>query len=96
MMMAEREGFEPSVRHNRTHAFQACPFDRSGTSPVLSVHSSTKGSDFIDHQKLKQTSITQEINPFPISHGTLLDPCQPMAANSTEVYSDIAYFTYDF
>ena len=33
--MAEREGFEPSVRGYRTHAFQACSFDRSDTSPVL-------------------------------------------------------------
>ena len=33
--LAEREGFEPSVRCYRTLAFQASPFDRSGTSPVL-------------------------------------------------------------
>ena len=33
-IIPEREGFEPSVRKNRTHAFQACPFDRSGTSPT--------------------------------------------------------------
>ena len=33
LMMAEREGFEPSVRGYRTLAFQASPFDRSGTSP---------------------------------------------------------------
>src|SRR5699024_7644544 len=32
-LMAEREGFEPSVRGYRTHAFQACSFDRSDTSP---------------------------------------------------------------
>ena len=31
--MAEREGFEPSVRFWRTHTFQACSFDRSDTSP---------------------------------------------------------------
>ena len=31
--LAEREGFEPSVRGYRTHAFQACSFDRSDTSP---------------------------------------------------------------
>ena len=34
--MAEREGFEPSVRNYRTPAFQASPFDRSGTSPWIS------------------------------------------------------------
>src|SRR5262245_41034163 len=31
--MAERAGFEPAVRFWRTHAFQACTFDRSVTSP---------------------------------------------------------------
>ena len=31
--LAEREGFEPSVRYSRTHTFQACSFDRSDTSP---------------------------------------------------------------
>ncbi len=33
--MAEREGFEPSVRGYRTLAFQASPFDHSGISPIL-------------------------------------------------------------
>ena len=32
-LRAEREGFEPSVPFWGTHAFQASPFDRSGTSP---------------------------------------------------------------
>ena len=31
--MAEREGFEPSVRYQRTHTFQACTLSRSVTSP---------------------------------------------------------------
>ena len=31
--MAEREGFEPSVRFWRTHTFQACSLNRSDTSP---------------------------------------------------------------
>ena len=35
MDLAEREGFEPSVRYYRTPAFQASPFDRSGTSPEI-------------------------------------------------------------
>ena len=30
--MAEREGFEPSIRC-RIHTFQACAFDRSAISP---------------------------------------------------------------
>src|SRR3569833_555735 len=33
--LAEREGFEPSVRFWRTHTFQACSFDRSDTSPGM-------------------------------------------------------------
>ena len=31
-MMAEKEGFEPSIRF-RIHTFQACAFDHSATSP---------------------------------------------------------------
>lgn len=31
-LVAESEGFEPSVGGYPTHAFQACPFDRSGNS----------------------------------------------------------------
>ncbi len=31
--MAERAGFEPAVRYERTHTFQACSFSRSDTSP---------------------------------------------------------------
>ena len=31
--MAERQGFEPWRRYHRLHAFQACAFDRSATSP---------------------------------------------------------------
>ena len=36
--MAEREGFEPSIRDNRIHAFQACAFDRSAISPQLGLY----------------------------------------------------------
>ena len=31
--ISEEEGFEPSVRLTRTHAFQACSFGRSDTPP---------------------------------------------------------------
>ena len=31
--MAEREGFEPSIRGYRIHTFQACAFDHSATAP---------------------------------------------------------------
>ncbi len=33
--MAEREGFEPSVRENRTPDFESGTFDHSATSPKL-------------------------------------------------------------
>lgn len=33
----EREGFEPSIRYERIHAFQACSFNRSDISPTRGV-----------------------------------------------------------
>ena len=33
--LAEREGFEPSIRGYRIHAFQACAFNHSATSPIF-------------------------------------------------------------
>ena len=33
--LAVREGFEPSIRFRRIHAFQACSLNRSDTSPKL-------------------------------------------------------------
>ena len=38
--MAEREGFEPSVRFGRTHDFQSCAFDHSAISPDNTIHKS--------------------------------------------------------
>ena len=43
--LAEREGFEPSVRLWRTHTFQACSFDRSDTSPGNHMRWACKGSE---------------------------------------------------
>ena len=34
-VLAEREGFEPSVRENRTPDFESGTFDHSATSPKL-------------------------------------------------------------
>ena len=34
-ILAEREGFEPSIRYKRIHTFQACSFSHSDTSPEL-------------------------------------------------------------
>ena len=33
--LAERKGFEPSIRFWRIHTFQACAFDHSATSLML-------------------------------------------------------------
>ena len=33
--LAEREGFEPSIRYKRIHTFQACSFSHSDTSPEI-------------------------------------------------------------
>lgn len=35
LILEEKEGFEPSVRQNRTPDFESGPFDHSGTSPGL-------------------------------------------------------------
>ena len=35
LLLAERVGFEPTVRENRTPDFESGPFDHSGTSPEL-------------------------------------------------------------
>ncbi|MEA2457411.1 MAG: hypothetical protein QOC95_383 [Thermoleophilaceae bacterium] len=32
-LQAEGEGFEPSVRHDRTTVFETAPFNHSGTPP---------------------------------------------------------------
>ena len=36
-LLAERVGFEPTVRYNRTPDFESGPFDHSGTSPYSTV-----------------------------------------------------------
>ena len=33
-LLAERVGFEPTVRETRTPDFESGPFDHSGTSPI--------------------------------------------------------------
>ena len=35
IFLAERVGFEPTVRENRTPDFESGPFDHSGTSPLI-------------------------------------------------------------
>ena len=33
-LVADRGGFEPPIRYERIHAFQACAFNHSATCPV--------------------------------------------------------------
>ena len=63
--MAEREGFEPSIRC-RIHTFQACAFDHSATSPwceslaqrlVLGVKSSSNDPENITQRVKKLVKI---------------------------------------
>ena len=41
LIFAERTGFEPANRFCRLHAFQACLFNHSSTSPKKSGHKGT-------------------------------------------------------
>lgn len=34
IVLADRGGFEPPIRYERIHAFQACAFNRSATCPL--------------------------------------------------------------
>ena len=45
--MAVPEGFEPSVRYKRTHAFQACALSHSATAPkrVIKGHRPLKSCE---------------------------------------------------
>ncbi len=43
-LLAERVGFEPTVRENRTPDFESGPFDHSGTSPLGTAGSRSHGS----------------------------------------------------
>ena len=56
--LAERTGFEPAVGLP-THAFQACPLSRSGTSP-LNACTSTKHR----HKPDARRSTTSALQPF--------------------------------
>ncbi len=49
LYLAEREGFEPSIRGYRIHTFQACSFSHSDTSP--------KVGGMIGHQPVKNKAI---------------------------------------
>ncbi|SCW07608.1 hypothetical protein ESCNG_30078 [Neisseria gonorrhoeae] len=37
MYLAERKGFEPSIRYSRIHAFQACDLNHSSTSLMAEI-----------------------------------------------------------
>ena len=42
-LLAEREGFEPSLRYERKHDFESCAFNHSATSPNLLTHAHLSG-----------------------------------------------------
>ena len=44
---AERAGFEPAIPFRGIHAFQACLFNHSSTSPFLTDGKDTKNTLFI-------------------------------------------------
>ena len=44
--MAEREGFEPSIRY-RIHTFQACSFSHSDISPDSILGGSIRREDYM-------------------------------------------------
>ena len=59
--MAEREGFEPSVRYQRTHTFQACSLSHSDTSPGPQ----RLGETFRVCNRPAMTSNTPAVSPPP-------------------------------
>ncbi len=54
--MAEKEGFEPSIRC-RIHTFQACAFDHSATSPK--ARRVSQSSALLQNYSLKDGASTQ-------------------------------------
>ena len=58
--LAERVGFEPTVRENRTPDFESGPFDHSGTSPLIcSVFSYRRPAD------ASTPDLTRRVAPRP-------------------------------
>ena len=59
-ILAERVGFEPTVRENRTPDFESGPFDHSGTSPLIySVFSYRRPAD------ASTPDLTRRVAPRP-------------------------------
>ena len=79
--MAEDEGFEPSVGCP-THAFQACAFDHSATSPVENRRRPLAGSRSVpspQHWPRQQKTVNGKVRPpSPPSGGT--SPTAPQRA----------------
>jgi hypothetical protein len=69
--MADGEGFEPSVPCG-THAFQACPIDRSGTHPgrAWDIPASERQFQLVFSERLATLTIG---NPYKIMRLCLLE-----------------------
>ena len=52
-------GFEPTRRENRLHAFQACAFDHSATSPFILTFSAYLNVGLFNMQSMKAPSTTR-------------------------------------
>ncbi len=69
--LAERKGFEPSIRFCRIHAFQACAFDHSATS--LSISETLKNKE-------TESQITKNILAVKIYPVNFLRPLRAVIA----------------
>ena len=66
--LAERVGFEPTVRGYRTHTFQACSFDRSDTSPELpsTCRHLSRGTEVKPEHEAVQSGAPRGFQRFPL------------------------------
>ena len=58
LYLAEREGFEPSVRYHRTHDFQSCSLSRSDTSPSEYLISINYTAHYVKHFFPPENAVT--------------------------------------
>ncbi len=84
---AERTGFEPANRFCRLHAFQACLFNHSSTSPNSIYDSDTMGFPlFADAKVMKKIQICKDVGAFLISV-TVRTPSLTLKRTSAPAYS---------
>src|SRR5580765_3037997 len=69
--MAEREGFEPSVRYKRTPDFESGTFDHSATSPKWVQRAGYHTAPLHLRQPAPEPKMSELL--VPVSYGELLD-----------------------